>query len=48
VRFLGGALLLSVACVSPTERKLALRDKLEQSLAFGLGLAALWVTAVLA
>jgi zinc and cadmium transporter len=37
-----------VACVSTSERKLALRDKLEQSLAFALGLATLWVTAVLA
>jgi hypothetical protein len=34
-----------VACVSTSERKLALRDKLEQSLAFGLGLATLWVSA---
>ena len=37
-----------VVCVAPTERRAALRERLEQTLAFAAGLAALFVTALLA
>jgi zinc and cadmium transporter len=37
-----------VACATPAEHKLLLREKLEQTLAFSLGLALLFVTALLA
>jgi zinc and cadmium transporter len=35
-----------VTCVAPTERRAALRERLEQTLAFGAGLAALLATAL--
>jgi zinc and cadmium transporter len=37
-----------VTCVMPAERRLMLREKLEQTVAFGVGLAVLLVTAVVA
>jgi zinc and cadmium transporter len=37
-----------VACATPAEHRLVLREKLEQTLAFAVGLAALFVTALLA
>jgi zinc and cadmium transporter len=37
-----------VVCEQPAQRRLVLREKLEQTLAFGVGLATLFVTAVLA
>jgi zinc and cadmium transporter len=36
-----------VACATPAERTLALREKLEQTLAFSAGLAVLLATALL-
>jgi zinc and cadmium transporter len=37
-----------VACATPAEHRLVLREKIEQTLAFAVGLAALFVTALLA
>jgi zinc and cadmium transporter len=37
-----------VACAVPAEHGLVLREKIEQTLAFAVGLAALFVTALLA